>query len=316
MKGTYRIMAKKVAIWGMGQDYENLLNPINFEICKNNIAVEAIICREKDRYCSCRDGFPVITKEEADPSLFDYFIVTSRKFFGEIKREILEMGAPESKVIDGSLLHQPLFDLGRYFKLIENPVTIFSDDCWGGVCYHGLKLPFSSPTINLYFTPEKYSHFIQKPFFYLDTELIKVREGDLKKGVYPIGQLGKDGDYIELHFFHIAEFEEAKKQWDRRKKRINKDNIFIKMALHSNISSIEREMYLQAFNSVKYNKILFYYDEAVKNMDDIFVTNRFWWEQIKQNKIAFFDYREYVRHNYMYDIDVLKLLTGEKYSRY
>lgn len=39
---------KKVIIWGMGDNYESLLNQILFEIYKGNISIEAIACRKQD----------------------------------------------------------------------------------------------------------------------------------------------------------------------------------------------------------------------------------------------------------------------------
>ena len=56
-------MAKKVVLWGMGTDYEKLLNQIMFEIYKGNIIVEAVVCKKIDIFCGKRDGFRIITKE-------------------------------------------------------------------------------------------------------------------------------------------------------------------------------------------------------------------------------------------------------------
>lgn len=131
---------KKVIIWGMGDNYERLLNQILFEIHKGNISIEAIACRKQDKYCSIRDGFPVIVKEEIKPDNFDYLIITSTKYFKEIKEEAKELGIEENRIINGQLFHQPLFDFAKYVSLIENPVTILSDDCWG--VWHTIDLVF------------------------------------------------------------------------------------------------------------------------------------------------------------------------------
>lgn len=46
---------------------------------------------------------------------------------------------------------------------------------------------------------------------------------------YPVCSLGKSGDkpQIVLHFLHYKSFDEASMSWERRKSRINKNNIFV-----------------------------------------------------------------------------------------
>ena len=124
--------AKKCIIWGIGSGYEELLNQLLFERYKGNISIEALVCREQDRYCSTRDGFPVITKDELEIGTFEYIIITAYTKFQEIRNEILELGVAIKQIINGTRLRLPFFDFQRYVKLIENPVTILSDDCWGG----------------------------------------------------------------------------------------------------------------------------------------------------------------------------------------
>lgn len=125
---------KKCILWGMGKAYEGLLNQVMFEIYKGNIEISAIVCREEDKYCSIRDGFDVITKKELFNIEFDYIIVTSTTFFKEIKQEIMALGIDERKIVAGNIFFLPRFDFQLYQNLIENPITILSDDCWGGMC--------------------------------------------------------------------------------------------------------------------------------------------------------------------------------------
>ena len=126
---------KKCILWGMGADYEALLNQVLFEIYKGNIEVVAIVCSENDRYCSKRDGFDIITKNELGNIEFDYIIVTSTRFFREIKQEAMDLGINEKRIISGTVFHLPRFDFQLYQNLIENPITILADDCWGGYVY-------------------------------------------------------------------------------------------------------------------------------------------------------------------------------------
>lgn len=124
----------RVVLWGLGNDYEWLLNHILFEIHKGNMSVEGIVCREKDKYCSFKDGFRIISRDELMDIDFDFVIITSSKYYKEIKDEAILLGIKEKQIIRGQIIKLPLFDFERYVSLIRNPVTILSDDCWGGVC--------------------------------------------------------------------------------------------------------------------------------------------------------------------------------------
>ncbi len=304
---------RKCIVWGIGDDYEKILNQLLFEIHKGNITIEALVCRKQDQYCSSKDGFPVITKEEIHEITFDYLIITSLRYFKELKNEAIALGVPENQIIDGQKLLLPFFDFQRYSRLIENPVTILADDCWSGYAYHRLGLPFSTPLINIYWNPDEYAKFILDPLFYLSTELTMVTEGDLRTGVSPVGLLGDADRNVKLQFVHNADFAEARHQWDKRMARINPDNLFIKMGL--TVTEKNKHLYLEAFEKVPYHKILFYF--GAEEVEGAFKTERFIWRQKSQARVDTFNYNDYLRGNYWWDLDLLKLLTGDKnYSRY
>ena len=67
-----------------------------------------------------------------------------------------------------------------------------------------------------------------------------VREGDVQGGICPIGRLGDNGDFVEIQFVHCYNFSNALEQWNRRIKRINRSNIFVKMGF-SNASDKEKK---------------------------------------------------------------------------
>ena len=276
-----------------------------------------MVCRDADAYTSVKDGFPVIKRSDFHTLIFDYLIISSSQYFDEIKEDVLSLGVRENQIIDGRIVRQPFFDFARYASLIENPVTILSDDCFGGYAYNRLRLPFTSPLINIYWDREQYARFILKPLFYLDTELQMVREGDLYEGIHPIGQLGADGDFVELKFVHCYNFSNAIEQWDRRVKRINRNNLFVKMGFSNATKPEQKEEWLEAFRKVNYKKVLFY--NGKEEMPEIFkeANGRFIWSQMTADRVDYFDYSDYLREHYHWDIDLLKMLTdGENYSRY
>lgn len=290
----------------MGVDYEQLLNQILFEIHKGNIEVTAIICREKDKYCSKRDGFDVITPNELGEKDYDYIIVTSVQFFDEIKQEAIDMGVDERFIISGTVFHLPKFDFQLYQNLIENPITILSDDCWGGYVYNRLKLPFTSPLINIHWDRDQYAKFISDPLFYLDTELKMVRDGNLLEGVWPIGSLGDEKRNVEMHFIHNVDFNEAKEHWDRRKQRLNKQNLFVKMGF---TVQNKKDEWLAIFKKLSCKKILFYNGDT--DIKQVLKTERFIWYNTHGKRVEWYNYNDYLRACYYYDVDLLKMLNGE-----
>lgn len=103
----------------------------------------------------------------------------------------------------------------------ENPISIISCNCIGGVIYHDLGLRFDSPTINMFFEPGSYVEYISHLKEYSQAELIEIpSEYD-----YPMGQLGDEGKVV-IHLVHYASFDEAKRKWNERNQRINYENLF------------------------------------------------------------------------------------------
>ena len=110
----------------------------------------------------------------------------------------------------------------RLRKKIKNKdFSLFSPNCYAGLIYHRLGLQFKSPTINMLFPSKKeYLKFVSDLKRYLSYELV---ESEDERFPYPVGMLGD----VELVFNHYKSFEEAKNAWDKRKQRVNFDNIFI-----------------------------------------------------------------------------------------
>ncbi len=121
----------------------------------------------------------------------------------------------------------------RNHKLLNKNVTIISNNCFAGVTYEYLNLPFFSPTIGLYFFAPEYIKFIYNIKEYTKMELLEIKAVDSKyyKELLKLNQtdkvIGKLGD-IEIVFLHYDSFKEAKEKWVKRCKRINYDNIIYK----------------------------------------------------------------------------------------
>ena len=106
-------------------------------------------------------------------------------------------------------------------NLKNKDFSLFSPNCYAGLIYHRLGLQFMSPTINMLFPSKKeYLRFVSDLKRYLSLDLV---ESEDERFPFPVGVLGD----IELVFNHYKSFDEAKTAWDKRKQRINYDNIFI-----------------------------------------------------------------------------------------
>lgn len=113
--------------------------------------------------------------------------------------------------------------------------TIISNNCWGGSLYRWLGLQYSTPTVGLYFYAEDYMKFISRLDYYLSLDFVEISadESKYREKLYhkhqenvPIGKL----DDIEVIFLHYVSFADAVETWNRRKKRVNMDNLYIKMS--------------------------------------------------------------------------------------
>ena len=110
-----------------------------------------------------------------------------------------------------------------YQKRIPNSpddITIISSNCLGGIIYHDLSKQFLSPTINLTFESKDFLRFCE----HLDSlPLSTLVEDTNNNHPYPVGLLSMPClvNPIRIHFVHYSTFEDAKKTFEKRSKRIN-----------------------------------------------------------------------------------------------
>jgi len=122
--------------------------------------------------------------------------------------------------------------------------TIISQNCIGGVFYHDMGLAFCSPTINLYFKASDFVKFVSDLEHYLALDL-KITWGE----EYPVGYL----DDVTIFFMHFSSCSEAQDSWNKRKARINWNNIIIFCTDRDGFSKKDFDIWLK----IKYPKVLF-----------------------------------------------------------
>lgn len=106
-------------------------------------------------------------------------------------------------------------------RLQNDNFSIICSNCIGGVIYHRLGKQFLSPTINMWFRQKDFLKFVGNLQVYLEKELEFVdSEYD-----HPVARLGD----VHLYFNHAKSEAEARTNWERRKTRVNYNNLYIIM---------------------------------------------------------------------------------------
>ena len=112
-------------------------------------------------------------------------------------------------------------------RLKNHRFTLLSNNCIAGIIYHDVGEQFCSPTINLLIKNQDFLTFIENLEDCLTQEIHEVASGE----AYPVGCIELPGSKIYIHFMHYKSFREAVDKWESRKKRINKDNLFVLMEM-------------------------------------------------------------------------------------
>lgn len=116
-------------------------------------------------------------------------------------------------------------------RLKNHNFSIICSNCAGGVIYHRLGEKFLSPTVNLWLRQRDFLKLAANLREYLSHELEFIdSEYD-----YPVARL----KHITIYFYHSKSAEEAATDWNRRKTRINYDNLFLLMYDRENLTMDE-----------------------------------------------------------------------------
>ena len=155
---------------------------------------------------------------------YDYIIlVCNKEYYNEYKDYLLNINN-NAKIINYKVFSIPNFDIDKYLDIYNDTPTIFTKNCAAGVIYNTLGLEFKSPIINLWLSDEDFLKFIKKPKKYLS---YKIKENGFSLNIdnveVPVCLVGD----INLNCSHYKTHAEAIEAWNRRKKRVNYDNMII-----------------------------------------------------------------------------------------
>lgn len=116
----------------------------------------------------------------------------------------------------------------KYFqkKLTNHNFTLLTPNCMGGLIYHRLGEKFNSPTIDISMQTHDFMLFINDLDYYAAKDIMEAEDNNMP---YPVGVIygDKTHESIKVNFVHYETFEKAREKWNERKKRINKDNLYV-----------------------------------------------------------------------------------------
>lgn len=180
----------------------------------------------------------------------------------------------------------------------DEPFTIISCNCIGGMVYHDLKMPFSSPTINLYIPSGEFIRFVADLKNYLAETPIEEEALTNKMG-FPVLLL-KD---IHLYCKHYPNVKEAIVAFERRKTRVNYDNIFV---ILSDRDGFEDSM-IKDFDKLPYRKLI--YTSHPLESENVVLVKKDQGKKEVDDLTKFYDFKG--ERVYEHDVDLYQWLTGK-----
>ena len=220
----------RVIVWGTRTEYDLYRKWFEVEILKGNMQIEAIILNEEYLF-QRMDGIDVISIEAIRYIDFDYLIDMNENTQDSVLRILELLKIPLDKVIPVRVFGQPFFDLARWVQVKNSEISILSGHCWGGYAYNTLGLQFRTPLINMRFENKDFFRLLEDVEGYMQLTPEKIGEKyeiNLQRN-FPVVQLGD----VTIEFNHYTDFDEALQIWNRRKERINYQNILVEMTADS-----------------------------------------------------------------------------------
>ena len=114
--------------------------------------------------------------------------------------------------------------IGRTIERVflgEAPITILSEDCWGGEFCRTIGCAYTTPLAGAFILPGEYLNFLEN-LAKADAFELEPAESSHR---YPVGRT----PYATIHFMHARSWDEVAAAWPRRVARVNRDRLFFKI---------------------------------------------------------------------------------------
>lgn len=220
-------MEYRIVIYGTGEQYNKNFNIIKYFEMSGQFGVAGITAKWMPN-SAFLDGYRVIRLEELCQTEFDFIAVMSDIYFEEIVHSLTGMGIARGKIIPHRVLQIPGLDFAEYVDFKDGGVSIISNNCWGGVACRTLGIECRSPFKNLSIDDEgDYIRLLRNFKHYMGCGLkfLEYAHNENSKKEYPVMLL----DDVRVHCNHDLNPEDAVEKWNRRRAKINYDNLVAEM---------------------------------------------------------------------------------------
>lgn len=197
-------------------------------------------------------------------------------------QELLSHGFNEKKIIPCTVLCNPDFSIDMLEKLRCNPPSIITNNCYGRYTYMVLGTPFYSPFVNITLSPKEYLKLLKNLERFIHGRLVFAGMRDLNKRdsdlmlqnecseninvkdpvMVPTAYLESDNDKVLIYCNHYKTFDDFEKVWNKRKERINYDNLVAVMTTQSSDDASE-------FSELPFKKMCFLHDINNNDLLDV-----------------------------------------------
>lgn len=161
------------------------------------------------------------------------------------------------------VVRDALYNTRNRKKLENHEFSIICSDCTAGCVCKDLKQQMRSPTRNFYFNADEYIKFCQNLEYYLSLPLTD--DSEPIETEYLTAMCGD----VRLYLVHYETAEQAKEEWERRKRRVNFNNLFFLM----NDRNFCTEEHIEAFDALPYpNKVCFTHKEYPQYKSTFYIT--------------------------------------------
>lgn len=131
-------------------------------------------------------------------------------------------------------------------------LSIISNNCVGWRMMQEFDLQYNTPLIALQILPEEFTKFCKNITYYLSLDITEYKElSEYHRKIYERMFMyepyvcGLCGDIL-IVFQHYKTWEEAKEKWDRRKERVDYDNLAYLFCLDYNRYQKEAQEFIDA----------------------------------------------------------------------
>ena len=211
---------EKVIVWGEERVYRQIAEVVHALVETGDAEVLAEFVK---------DGLP----DEAvfyEPvwSEATSVLICARNYTDDLIASVVSHGVRRELLVPSDMLYKPGFSFTRYMALLKSRISILSNYCWGGLTYHYFHLPMLSPTINLFFTDGGYLHFLENLDSMLEKSPVFLRmdHDDYLGHDFPVFEVND----VKIFMNHSRNAEEGLDAWNRRKGRLNRENLLVMMA--------------------------------------------------------------------------------------